>query len=136
MPLPTASFQNWLESLGWNTTQEYGAPFYLGPYVVKVPDRIVTLTPVPGPGFVLEAAADAGTFQARVRGGQNDQADAERLAYALDSLILGAQFPAVVDGHVIIHAHRLGGTPSPLSADPDDAERWSYICSYLCIAGT
>jgi hypothetical protein len=127
---------SWIQALGWDVRQEYGAPVVLGPYVLKVPDRLVTITPTPGPGFVLEAAADAGTFQARVRGGQNDQADAERLAYALDSLILGAQFPAVVDGHVIIHAHRLGGTPSPLSADPDDAERYSYICSYLCIAGT
>jgi hypothetical protein len=135
VPLPTTSVISWLASLGWDTRQEYGAPLVLGPYVLKVPDQLVTLTPVPGPGYVLEADADAGAFQARVRGPQNDQAAAEKLAYSLDALILAAPFPAIVDGHVIIHAHRLGGSPAPLAADPDDADRWSYVTTYVCIAG-
>lgn len=141
MPLPTTSVISWLTGLGWDTRQEYGAPFFLGPYVPKVPDQCVVVTPTPGAGYVLEAAADAGAFQLRVRGPQGGdaspdaQAAAEALAYSLDALILAANFPAIVDGHVIIHAHRLGGAPSPLSADPDDADRFSYTCQYLCIAG-
>ena len=137
MPLPTADLIAWLVSLGENVTQEYGMPIVAGPYVPDMPDRICVATPTPGPGFILEAAADAGAFQVRVRGSQDDQGDAERLAYALDSLILQAQFPArTASGQVIIHIHRLGGTPAPLSGDPDDGDRWSYICSYLAIAGT
>lgn len=136
MPLPTGDFISWILSLGWDDTEEYGAPVRRGPLIRKMPDRLVTTTPVPGPGFVLEAAADAGAFQARVRGAQNDEDDAEKLAYLLDSLILGANFPArTASGQVIVHVHRLGGTPSLLTPAPDDADRYEYVTSYLCISG-
>jgi hypothetical protein len=137
VPLPTTALIGWITgTLGWDATQETGVPVLMGPYVDEEPDKVVTLTPVPGPGYQLEAAADAGAFQARVRGGQDDQPGAEALAYALDSLILGAQFPVVVAGRTLIHVHRLGSTPSPLAADPDDGTRFSYVCTYLAIAGT
>ena len=137
MPLPAASLVAWLTRLGWDVRQEYGAPIVPGPYVPPDPDRMVVITAVPGPGYVLEGDGDAGAFQARVRGGQNDQADAEALAFLLDKLILGASFPAVTaSGQVIIHVHRLGGTPSPLTASPDSGDRWEYTTTYLCIAGT
>ena len=136
MPLPTRDAIAWVLSLGWDDTEESGAPVREGPRIRKMPDRLVTLSPTPGPGFVLEAAADAGAFQARIRGAQNDQDDAEHLAYLLDSLILGANFPAVTaSGQVIVHIHRLGGTPSLLTPAPDDADRYEYVCSYLCISG-
>ena len=137
MPLPTRDAIAWVLSLGWDDTEESGAPVRECPRIRKMPDRLVTLSPTPGPGFVLEAAADAGAFQARIRGAQNDQDDAEHLAYLLDSLILGANFPAVTaSGQVIVHIHRLGGTPSLLTPAPDDADRYSYITTYLCIAST
>jgi hypothetical protein len=137
MPLPIESLIGWLTFIGWDTRQEYGAPIVPGPYVPPEPDRIVVATSVPGPGYVLEGYADAGATQLRVRGGQNDQADAESLAYLLDSMILGASFPAVTpSGQVIIHVHRLGGTPSPLSGTPDTGDRYEYTTTYLCIAGT
>lgn len=135
--MPAASVVAWIESLGWDARQEFGAPLILGPYIPEEPDRVAVITPVPGPGFILEGDADAGAFQARVRGGQNDQADAEGLAYLLDKLILGASFPAVTaSGQVIIHVHRLGGTPSPLSGDPDDGDRYTFTTTYLAISGT
>lgn len=137
MPLPTTDIIDWIIGLGWDAAQETGAPVLKGPYVEDEPDKLVTLTPTPGPGYILEAAGDVSAFQARVRGGQNDQDSAEDLAFELDSLILGAQFPALsTSGKTIIHVHRQGGTPSPLGADPDDGDRYSYICVYLCIAGT
>ena len=136
MPLPAASLVAWLTRLGWDVRQEYGAPIVPGPYVPPEPDRCVIVTAVPGPGYVLEGDGDAGAFQARVRGGQNDQADAEGLAYLLDSMILGASFPAVTpSGQVIIHIHRLGGTPSPLAAGPDSGDRYEMVASYLVISG-
>ena len=135
MPLPTTDIIDWIIGLGWDAAQETGAPILMGPYVQEEPDKIVTVTPIPGPGFVMDAAADAGAFQARVRGGQDDQPGAESLAYALDSLILGAQFPVTIGGRTLIHVHRLGSTPSPLAADPDDGTRYSYVTTYICIAG-
>jgi hypothetical protein len=135
--LPTAAVISWVLSLGWDGTQETGAPVLMGPYVPPEPDRMVVITPTGGPGYVLESAADAGTFQARVRGGQDDQPGAEALAMLLDSLILGASFPAVTpSGQVIVHIHRLGGSPSPLAPNPDDGFRYEYTCSYLCVAST
>lgn len=135
MGLTTTDLIDWLTGLGWDTQQEAGAPILMGPYIPPTPDRIVVITPTAGPGIVLEGAADAGAFQARVRGGQNNQADAEQLAGLLDTLILNAPFPVVVpSGTVLIHAHRLGSGPSPLSADPDDAERFDYVTQYLAVA--
>lgn len=137
MPLPSASVIAWITGLGWDCTQETGAPVFPGPYVPPEPDRLVVITATPGPGYVLEGDADAGAFQARCRGSQNDQVDAEGLAYLLDSLILGASFPVLAaDGQAIVHVHRLGGTPSPLAANPDSGDRYEFVSSYLCIAGT
>jgi hypothetical protein len=136
VPLPTTSVIAWITgTLGWDATQETGSPVLAGPYIPDSPDRLVVITVTPGPGYLLEGAADAGGFQARVRGGQNDQAGAEADAYALDALILGAQFPAVISGRVIVHVHRLGGTPSPLASGPDDGDRYEFVTNYICIAG-
>jgi hypothetical protein len=135
--LPTKAVLAWLAGLGWDTRQERGAPLVKGPYVPKSPDRLVIVTPTPGAGYVWDGAADASAFQTRVRGGQNDQDDAEELALALDRLILNASFPVLLpSGQVISHIHRAAGAPAPLASDPDDAERYEYICSYLCIAST
>lgn len=136
MPLPTASLLTWLLSLGWDATQETGAPLFKGPYIQPMPDRCVTITATPGPGYQMEGAADVSAFQARVRGPQNDQDAAESLALQFDALIFSASFPAVVGGKTIVHCHRLGGPPSPLSATPDVAERSEYISSYVLIAST
>jgi hypothetical protein len=135
--LPTKAVISWLTSLGWDTRQERGCPIVMGPYIPKSPDRLCVLTPAPGPGYVWDGAADASAFQARVRGGQNDQPDAEHLALALDSLIFGASFPVLLpSGQVISHVHRAGGAPAPLGSEPDDGDRFFYVCSYLCIAST
>ncbi len=137
MAVPTTSLISWLTGLGWDTDQERGAPLVPGPYVLEEPDRLVTLTAVPGPGYIIEGAADASAFQARVRGPQDDPGEAERLAYALDSLIFSAPFPVTLtDGTVLIHVHRLGSAPTPLAPGPDDGLRFELTCTYLAYAGT
>lgn len=136
MPLPTSDVIAFLENLGWDTTQESGAPVVPGPYILPSPDRLVTITGTSGPGWMLEGAADASGFQARVRGGQNDPDDAEALAFALDALIFGASFPVTsASGQKIIQVRRLGGTPSPLSGSPDDGDRTEFTCLYVAFAG-
>lgn len=136
MPLPVSGVITWLTGLGWDATQETGAPIVPGPLILEMPDRLVTVTATPGPGYILEAAGDASAFQARVRGAQDDYADAESLAYTLDALILGASFPVTVAGRTLIHVHRLGGTPSPLSGGPDLGDRFELISSYVVMAST
>lgn len=143
MPLPTGDILDWLVALGWDVTQETGAPLYLGPYVPEEPDRLVVITPTPGPGYTLEGATDTSAFQALVRGQQGGdqslhaQTHAERLAYALDALIFSAQFPVVLpSGHVLALITRLGGHPSPLGAGIDDGDRASFTCQYLVQAST
>ena len=143
MPLPTTDIVTWITALGWNITQETGAPLYLGPHVPPEPDRLVVISPTPGPGFQLEGAADTSAFQALVRGQQGGdqslhaQTHAEQLAYALDALIFGAQFPATLpSGHVLMLVTRLGGHPSPLGPSADDADRFIFTCQYLVQAST
>ena len=41
--------------------------------------------------------------------------------------ILSARFPVLIDGVPVIHAHRLGGRPSPLPLDPGD-KRYELTC--------
>jgi hypothetical protein len=134
--VPVRTIINWVIAQGWDASQETGVPLFPGPYIQKMPDRIVTLTGTPGPGFVLESAADAQAFQARVRGPQNDQDAAEALALSLDSLILNAPFPAIAGARTLMFCKRLGGQPIPLAAAPDQAERYEFICSYILIAST
>lgn len=136
MAIPLSTVITWIQGLGWDASQEAGVPLMRGPYIQKMPDRIATLTSTPGPGFVLEGAADAQAFQARVRGPQSDQDGAERLALSLDTLILNAPFPSIVGGRTLIFCRRLGSQPSPLAAAPDQAERYEYICSYVLTAST
>lgn len=136
MAIPLSTIISWLTGLGWDASQESGAPILPGPYIRKMPDRLVTLTSTPGPGYVLEAAADAQAFQARVRGPQNDQDGAEALALALDGLVLNASFPCVVAARTLIFCRRLGSQPSPLGAAPDQADRYEYTASYVLTAST
>jgi hypothetical protein len=138
VPVATSDVITWLTSLGWDTNQETGAPITMGPYVPDSPDRLVVLTPTPGPGFMRDGATDMCGFQARVRGGQSGdgstdaQAATEALAYTLDRLIFTAPYPAVLaSGRVLVTAHRLSGMPTPMTQTSDDQDRMTYVASYL-----
>jgi len=139
MPVPSAALISWLSTLGgWDSNQETGVPFYLGPYIPDSPDQVCVITPTPGAGYRLEGATDVCGFQARVRGPQGGdgspgaQSAAEALAHRLDALIFAAAYPVTLpSGQVIVTAHRLSGAPAPLSGEPDDADRFSFVCQYL-----
>lgn len=126
---------DWVSTLTWYGTQELGWPLLPGAYIAEEPDRCVIITGTGGPGYVTEEAGlDASTFQARVRGAPNDPTGTEQAAQALDSTILGASFPAVVDGITISHVHRISGRPAPLPVDPSDL-RQEFTCNYVIISG-
>lgn len=142
--IPVSTITDWLTGLGWDAadplTDAAGIPFYPGPYIQKTPDRIVTITKVGGPGLMLEGAADAIQFQARVRGMQSPiefeaYNDAEQVAAALDQVIFTAPFPVTVDGQTLVRCWRTGSSPVPLSPAPDDADRYEFVTTYLLIGG-
>jgi hypothetical protein len=144
MPIPMQAVADWVTSLGWDGADPgldaNGVPVYPGPYVQKSPDRIVTISSISGPGYIWEGSADMISFQARVRGRQSpyeatSYTDAEALAFTLDQMIFNAPFPVVIDGKVIVKAFRNGPEPSPLGAQPDDADRYEFVSNYMMIVG-
>lgn len=135
MTAQTQVIMDWISSIGWDTTQESGYPLMPGPEIIQEPDKIVHITGSGGPGYTTEEpATDAWAFQARVRGPADDPLAADDAANLLDSMILHASFPTVVDGVKIQNVHRLAGRPAPLPLDPAD-RRFEYTCSYIMIAG-
>lgn len=144
MPVLVDTIRQWLVRAGWNdddpSADIAGVPIFAGPYIQKMPDRIVTITKTPGIGFVFDGAADSCTFQARVRGKQSpyentSYADAESLASQLDALIYGASFPITVNGQIIIRSWRSGSPPAVLGAGPDDADRYEFVSNYVLLVG-
>jgi hypothetical protein len=126
---------DWITSLGWNTAQELGYPLLPGPEILDEPDRAVFITGGGGPGYTTEEpATDASVFQARLRGPSDDPFEPEVMAGQLDTLILRAPFPVVIDGVVVSHAHRMSNGPTPLPLDPSD-RRHEFTCNYIFITG-
>lgn len=135
MTAATKLIIDWITSLGWDTRQELGWPLFPGPEILNSPDQSVWITGTGGPGYITEEpSADASLFQARTRGNADDPFGPEEQAQLLDAMILGAQFPASVDGATIVHVHRLGGGPSPLPVDPGDL-RHEFTCNYIIVTG-
>lgn len=126
---------DFITAAGWNVQQEQGYPLFPGPLILDEPDQSVWITGTGGPGYVTEeGAADAWSFQARVRGPSDQPLVAEAAAQALDNLILNASYPATIDGVNIQVAHRLGSPPAPLPVDPKDL-RHEFTCSYVIVTG-
>lgn len=126
---------DWITQLGWDTRQELGWPINIGPYIPSAPDKMLTLTNAGGPGYTTEEpATDAGTFQARLRGAPDDVLGAESAAELLDSMILAAHFPVVIDGIPIVMVFRQGSGPTPLPLDPSD-RRFELTTNYIAVMG-
>jgi hypothetical protein len=132
VPVAVSDVIAWIAGMGWDGTQETGAPLVMGPYVPGEPDTVVVLTATPGAGYQFDGATDVCGLQARVRGGQSGdgstgpQAATEALAYKLDALIYNASYPArLASGKTLVTAHRLSGMPSPMPQAGDDQDRWT-----------
>ncbi len=136
MPVPqTQVIIDFLTALGWDTQQEQGWPLYPGPLILDEPDQSVWITGTGGPGYVTEeGAADAWSFQARIRGPSDQPYPPEAAAQLLDTMIFTAPDPLTIDGVTILVAHRAGSPPAPLPVDPKDL-RHEFTCSYIIITG-
>jgi len=91
-------------------------------------DRMLILTPTPGPGFQAEGLIDGSMVTVRCVGAQDDYDDAEKLAGAVDGLM-------VTDGNVNVGGFgtlgisRAGGPPTPVMKD--SSKRTHFQCSYV-----
>jgi hypothetical protein len=109
--------------------------FNEGPYIPEMPDELLSITITGGTGFQMEGAADAPTFQIRIRSGQNNQSSARSQANVLDGLIFQAAFPTrLASGANLSLVSRVGGAPDSIGP-PDDAYRYDYVCNYYAIVG-
>lgn len=126
---------DWIASLGWDGRQELGWPLLPGQEIVDGPEKALFITGAGGPGYTTEEpATDASVFQARLRGPSEDPFAAEAAAQLLDAMVLQAQFPVVIDGVTISHAHRLSNGPTPLPLDPND-RRFEFTESFVFVTG-
>ena len=126
-----------IEMSGWDTAQETGYPLFPGPEILDEPDQAVFITVSGGTGYVTEeAAADSWTFQARLRGPQNEPDAALNAAAQLDALILWMASQRFAPyGTAILTAGRTGGPPAQLPLDPED-RRFQTTCNYMAVTGS
>jgi hypothetical protein len=126
---------DWLALAGWDTAQESGYPLSPGPEVLSEPDKLVTVTPTGGPGYVTdEGGADAWSWQARLRGAADDPLGAQAAAQLLDWTILTGPHPVQVDGVNVLNVQRAGPPPSALPLDMND-RRFEYVANYIITTG-
>lgn len=93
-----------------------------------VPGAYILMSSTGGPGFNLDGAFDAKSWQARCVGQQNDYVHAEHLADIID--IAFTSLPSSKVGGVwVTSIQRVGGAPSPLMED--DAQRTHFVCNYI-----
>ena len=134
-PLSYDDLSDWLKQLILGAEIENFPPFFQGPYIQELPNRICTLTLQPGSGYAMEGAADQPHFQVRIRSDQLAQGVAEKDAFTLDKLIFAAKFPTKLSsGMNLLLVARFGGAPATLGP-PDSAQRFDYICNYNAVVG-
>lgn len=130
LPLLTSDVLAWLEP------QLPDEKLFPGPDLPKYPGRMAVISPSQGGGLVMEFAFDQPSYQVHVVGQQSRDgrvnaahADAERLIFQIDKIILNAFYPLSLAGHHVTHAQRFGSGPSPLPID--SAGRAHFTCTYL-----
>lgn len=119
----------WLE----NVVTETEVPFFVGP---KIPefgagDVFGVLTPVSGPGPVLEGINTVVGFQIRMVARLYAYAGMKRSAWQIHKALLFADVPADLWGTRVIWVNTAGGDPVPDNPDGVDKDRVQFVCTYL-----
>lgn len=102
-----------------------------------LPHRVAVITRVAGPGLRYEGTYDALVYRVQVRGDPGDparpgHADAERMAWDLDAVLLSAEMPTI--GTVpTLGFDRSGGAPTP---DEDAGGSPVLTCNYVVLAAS
>jgi hypothetical protein len=128
--------KTWLQGLDPKLADETLVSVFVGPSIEDFPNRIVTVTEVPGPGLTTQGLVDNLCFQVRSRGEADDEDDAADLAKFIHRAVLSNPGPTEIGDRRIISARRLGGAPSPVPGTPDAGRRWEYVATYLLSVNT
>lgn len=105
------------------------------PVIPDAPDEIVVVTLGAGSGFINEKAFEVRTFQVRCRAKQNNPDRSEANSLGIDTLLNSLMMPWEPDGCHVMDLGWVGGGPFPMPAD-DEANRYSWVCTYFCRAAT
>lgn len=125
----TALLRQWLQQ--YNTT---GALIHVDK--MPVTGRAILLTRQPGAGLEMEGLVDNPSFTVSVRGGENNFADAERIALQMDRIILEKSDVGFEFGGVYFYLiDRTGGAPQQVNII-DRNNRFSFSCTYYAKIST
>ena len=126
----------WLSSLAPPPPAQPWPDIVSGPFIRDMPDRLVSITLLPGLGYAMEGSVDQPSFQVRARGDQSDQGDAETIAMDIDTAIFVQHFPQVFADTNFLLVTRLAGMPAPLGPPvQNDGMRLEYVCTYRTVIG-
>lgn len=118
----------------WIFGQISGWDVEIGPYEPEMPDKIILVTRVAGPGLAFESTFDYLAYHVAVRGSQRNYDDAEATAQAVDAMFVDAPFPMVINHWYIQSMSRMSSTPSPLPTTVD-GERITFTATYVVCVG-
>lgn len=119
----------WLETV----VNELEVPFFVGPRIPEFgrADVLGVVTPVAGPGPVLEGINTIVGFQIRMVARLKAYAALKRSAWAVHRALLFADVPADLWGTRVIWVSTSGGDPVPDNPDGLDKDRAQFVCTYL-----
>lgn len=105
-----------------------------------MPNRVVGIIPVQGPGLVLDDMFDVVAFQIQCRGAENNIDDAENIALEVDDVLIGTHpgfwFGDSERGAWCSGTGRTGGGPALLSPLPDQQSRFTFVSTYYAEVST
>ena len=105
-----------------------------------MPNRVIGIIPVQGPGLVLEHTFDVVGMQIQCRGAENNIDDAEAIASEVDDVMIGSTpgfwFGDENQGAWCSGMGRTGGGPALLTPLPDPQSRFTFVCTYYAEVST
>lgn len=126
---------NWLATNYLDSSNQPLVCVAYPPVVPDAPDTIVIVTLLPGSGFDFDKAFEVRSFQIRCRSIQNNPDISEANSVGIDTLLNSIMMPWEPDGCHIVDLTWTGGGPFPMPVD-DSANRYSWVCTYICKAAT
>lgn len=105
-----------------------------------MPNRVVGIIPVQGPGLVMDGEFDVVAMQIQSRGAENNIDDAEAIAHEVDNVMIGTDpnFWIGNPSHGVWcnRLGRTGGGPALLSPLPDPQSRFTFVTTYYAEVST
>jgi hypothetical protein len=121
--------RDWLDAVSTDLAIEW----VVGPRIPDFgnADLLGVLTPVTGPGPVLEGINTVVGFQLRMVAREHDYAKLKNTANTIHRALLFADVPADIWGTRVVWIDVAGGDPVPEPADGRDLDRVAFTCTYL-----